>query len=100
MSWNKGKHHEKEVIEEEFTACVKGLSDVITTFEPKAGVAALGYMVACVQITMPKKNFDRIVEFYVSRIKTDILDKLKDMDPERLKDIKAELMRQMKRSKP
>jgi hypothetical protein len=99
MSWDKGTVHEKDVIVADFQACVKAMTDVLVSFDAKAGTAALGYMVACVLITMPKKSFDKVVEFYVGKIKTDILDEIKNASPEKLKGIKDELMRQMQKDR-
>jgi len=91
MSWDKGTVHEKDALWSDFQSCVAAMTDVLTRYDPKAGTAALGYMIACLQISMPKKDFDEVVAFYVGKIKVDILDKLKGADKELIDKIKTEL---------
>jgi len=76
MGWEKGKHTLKDELLADFEAAVPQLSDVMTRYPPQAGIAALAYLVACVQIAHPKKDFDRMVNFYAGKIKSDVLDEL------------------------
>ena len=75
MSWDKGVKytHKKEELLQDFEAAIKQLSDILPRYHPDAGMAALAYMVACVHVTPTKTHFDRMVKFYVGKVKQDIL---------------------------
>src|SRR3954469_13108895 len=99
MSWNKGSVHEKDVRVADFQAATKDLTDALVRHPPEAGLAALAYMVACTLIVNPKKDFDKAVDFYVGKIKIEVLDEFMKLDPKEKASITDEINRKLKKAR-